>query len=229
MTAFDINILDKSLGEIARDLPGASRVFFSHGMNFCCKGHQVLATSIQEKNLDVEEILSQLNQLIPAEAAEFSEKFVPNDELINHILERYHQVHREQLPELIRLAQRVESVHGDNPDCPHGLASFLIHVEEEMEAHMQKEEQILFPMIQRGMGGLAKSPVAVMRMEHDDHGESLTRLEELTHHFQLPAEACNTWQALYTGLAAFKEDLMNHIHLENNILFERIDNYLGGH
>lgn len=229
MTAFDINLLDKSLGEIARDLPGASRVFFNHGMNFCCKGHQALATCIQEKNLDVEKILTQLNQLTPAESAEFSEKFVPNDELINHILERYHDVHREQLPELIRLAQRVESVHGNHPECPTGLASFLSDVEQEMEAHMQKEEQILFPMIQRGMGGLAKSPVAVMRMEHDDHGESLARLEELVNHFQLPADACNTWQALYIGLAAFKEDLMNHIHLENNILFERIDNYLGGH
>lgn len=229
MTAFDINILDKSLGEIARDLPGASALFFKHGMNFCCKGHQALASSIQEKKLDTEEILAQLNQLIPAESADYSEKFIPNDELINHILARYHEVHREQLPELIRLAKRVESVHANHPDCPTGLASFLSDVEHEMEAHMQKEEQILFPMIQRGMGSLAKSPVAVMRMEHDDHGESLARLEELAHHFQLPAEACNTWQALYTGLAAFKEDLMNHIHLENNILFERIDNYLGGH
>ncbi|MCW9027772.1 MAG: iron-sulfur cluster repair protein YtfE [Kangiella sp.] len=229
MTAFDIDLLDKSLGEIARDLPGASAVFFKHGMNFCCRGHQALANSIQEQNLDVEQVLAQLNQLKPAESADYSEKFIPNDELINHILERYHEVHREQLPELTRLAKRVESVHANHPECPTGLASFLSDVEQEMEAHMQKEEQILFPMIQRGMGGLAKSPVAVMRMEHDDHGETLARLEQLAHHFQLPAEACNTWQALYTGLAAFKEDLMNHIHLENNILFERIDNYLGGH
>ncbi|MHC9511299.1 iron-sulfur cluster repair protein YtfE [Kangiella sp. M94] len=229
MTAFDINLLDKSLGEIARDIPGASAVLFKHGLDFCCGGHQPLATSIQEKNLELDEVLAQLNQLTSPQMEQHSLKFVPNDELINHILERYHEVHREQLPELIRLAKRVETVHGPHPECPTGLASFLSDVEQEMEAHMQKEEQILFPMIQRGMGGLAKSPVAVMRMEHDDHGESLARLEQLAHHFQLPAEACNTWQALYTGLAAFKEDLMNHIHLENNILFERIDNYLGGH
>ncbi|MCW8856204.1 MAG: DUF542 domain-containing protein, partial [Kangiella sp.] len=143
MTAFDIDLLDKSLGEIARDLPGASAVFFKHGMNFCCRGHQALANSIQEQNLDVEQVLAQLNQLKPAESADYSEKFIPNDELINHILERYHEVHREQLPELTRLAKRVESVHANHPECPTGLASFLSDVEQEMEAHMQKEEQIL--------------------------------------------------------------------------------------
>ena len=49
---------------------------------------------------------------------------VDNKSLIDHILTRYHQVHREQLPELIRLAARVETVHGSHEQCPNGLADF---------------------------------------------------------------------------------------------------------
>ena len=60
----------------------------------------------------------------------------------------------------------------------------------------------------------------MMRFEHDQHGEALAKLEALTNNITPPTNACNTWRALYVGLAAFREDLMQHIHLENNILFE---------
>jgi len=63
----------------------------------------------------------------------------------------------------------------------------------------------------------------VMRNEHDQHGEALQRLEALTNDITLPRGACNTWRALYVGLAALREDLMEHIHLENNILFEGLN------
>ncbi|RZT32327.1 iron-sulfur cluster repair di-iron protein [Cupriavidus agavae] len=144
----------------------------------------------------------------------------PAVELIAHILSRFHDRHREQLPELIRLAQRVETVHGDRPDCPNGLASHLAVMQQELLSHMQKEEQVLFPMLARGMGAMAAAPITVMRMEHDDHGAALQRLAELTGGLTLPAEACNTWRALYDGLQAFCDDLQAHIELENDVLFE---------
>src|SRR5690606_16047582 len=71
--------------------------------------------------------------------------------LIEHILERFHERHREQLPELIRLASRVEQVHSNKPGCPLGLAEHLWNMQQELESHMLKEEQILFPMLQRGI------------------------------------------------------------------------------
>jgi regulator of cell morphogenesis and NO signaling len=86
---------------------------------------------------------------------------------------------------------------------------------------MQKEERVLFPMLRAGSGVAAQGPITVMRMEHDDHGLALQRLAELTDDIALPRGACNTWRALYLGLRAFREDLMEHIHLENNVLFER--------
>ena len=87
---------------------------------------------------------------------------------------------------------------------------------------MQKEEQILFPMIRRGQQGEAVYlPVRVMESEHDSHGHQLARIRELTHDLKLPAYACATWTALYRGLEVLEADLLQHIHLENNILFAR--------
>lgn len=142
-------------------------------------------------------------------------------QLVDHILARYHAVHREQLPELIRLARKVEQVHGEREDCPHGLADHLTAMAQALESHMRKEEDVLFPMIVRGHGALAAAPIAVMRMEHEEHGVALGRLEQLTAALTLPRAACTTWRALYAGLQTFREDLMAHIHTENNILFER--------
>ena len=119
------------------------------------------------------------------------------------------------------MARRVEQVHGERDTCPNGLADLLTAIHQEMESHMQKEEQILFPMLRRGMGAQAQGPIAVMRHEHDDHGEHLEQLAALTDDITPPKGACTTWRALYTGLREFRDDLMQHIHLENNLLFER--------
>lgn len=150
-----------------------------------------------------------------------------NDALIEHILTRFHDVHRKQLPELIRLSQRVERVHGSHPQCPAGLTAHLEFTLAELENHMAKEEQILFPMIARGMAGMATGPVSVMREEHQDHDSALARINRITNNITLPEDACNTWTQLYLGLQAFRDDLMQHIHLENDILFHRVDGRKG--
>ncbi|SDU92581.1 regulator of cell morphogenesis and NO signaling [Pseudomonas mucidolens] len=142
-------------------------------------------------------------------------------QLIEHLLERYHARHREQLPELIRLASRVEQVHGHHLHCPNGLADLLRDIEQELEGHMLKEEQVLFPMLQMGMGPQAAPPIQVMRFEHEQHAQALEQLLALTEQITPPADACNTWRTLYRGLEQFHGDLLEHIHLENDVLFVR--------
>lgn len=141
------------------------------------------------------------------------------EQLINHIFTRFHQQHREQLPELIRLARRVEQVHGSQPACPNGLAEHLEDMQQELESHMLKEEQILFPMLRRGEQQLARGPISVMRFEHEQHEQGLSTLYKLTQNLTLPAGACRTWQALYEQATLFCVDLEEHIRLENDILF----------
>src|SRR5690606_10279393 len=128
---------------------------------------------------------------------------------------------RQQLPELIRLAARVEQVHGARENCPRGLTDLLLGMLQELENHMQKEEQILFPMIRQGQNPMLGGPISVMRFEHDQHGDALEKVILLTNDMQPPANACNTWRALYRGLDELRRDLMQHIHLENNLLFPR--------
>ncbi len=216
-----MSLLEQTVGRIALSLPGATRIFHSHNIDFCCGGRISLSQAAERAGLHVDNLVAELEAL-PAFSSEQRDWLeASNDELIDHILTRYHDVHREQLPELIRMARRVEQVHGDRDSCPNGLADLLLVIYQEMESHMQKEEQILFPMLRRGLGDQAKGPIAVMRHEHDDHGENLEQVMRLTNDITPPKGACTTWRALYTGLREFREDLMEHIHLENNLLFER--------
>ena len=218
-----MNYMDQSLGQLARRIPGATRVFDAHGLDFCCAGNRSLRTAAQEAGVDATHIAAELHSLEDRAANSPAQDWnaASDAALVDHILLRYHAVHREQLPELIRLARKVEQVHGERTECPRGLADHLAAMAQELESHMRKEELVLFPMITRGQGTMAVAPVSMMRHEHDDHGVALRQMEALTDGITPPRGACTTWRALYTGLRTFREDLMQHIHTENNILFER--------
>lgn len=218
MTANDsiLPFTDRRLGEIATSLPGATAVFRRHRLDFCCGGGQTLAAAARARHVPVSQIEAELAELDPAMTTE-----VPTEPLalIEHILTRYHEVHRRELPELIRLAERVEARHRGHPQVPAGLARLLAEVADELELHMQKEEQVLFPLMQRGGHPMLLHPIAQMRNEHDEHGERLRRIESLSSDAVAPPDACPTWRALYAGLDKLGDDLMAHIHLENNLLF----------
>ena len=214
------NRADQALGQIAVQLPGATAVFRRLKLDFCCGGQISLRQAALEKNLSLTAVLAELAGL---ERGSASPQSTAPAALIDHILERYHEVHRVQLPELIRMAHRVELVHRDNPEVPSGLAQLLESMEGELLDHMQKEETILFPMLKVGGNPFVVHPISMMRGEHTSHGEQLDRLTALTHDGTLPPGACNTWQALYAGVAQLRDDLINHIHLENNVLFPQFE------
>lgn len=213
-----MNLLDQSLGQISCEIPGATRIFHQHKLDFCCGGQKTLREAASRRQLDAEAIAAELASLKPT-VATTDWRQASNSEIIAHIIPNFHNLHRQQFPELIRMARRVESVHGDNPNCPAGLADALESMQHELESHMQKEEQVLFPMLSQRSAAQVSDPILMMRAEHDQHGELLTEVEDLAHDFIPPQGACNTWRALYLGLDQFRQDLMQHIHLENNILF----------
>ena len=210
----------QSIGQLAVELPGATAVFRRLKLDFCCGGHLSLATAVAEKGLDLQAVVAELSQLQrPSSPTGVTEPVA----LIDHILARYHDVHRAQLPELIRMAQRVETVHRANPNVPAGLAALLEEIQQELLSHMHKEENILFPMLKSGGNPFVGQPINVMRSEHVEHGAALAKLAELTNDATPPTGACNTWRALYAGIAQLNEDLLNHIHLENNVLIPQFE------
>jgi regulator of cell morphogenesis and NO signaling len=209
----------RSLGEIAVSLPGATSVFRRHKLDFCCGGAQSLEGAARKKGLDPAAIAAELAQLdVPADVLPDSV-----DGLIDHVVGRYHEVHRRQLPELRALAERVERVHADHPAVPAGLADHLAGMQAALESHMQKEEQVLFPLMRNGGHPMIAHPIAMMRHEHDEHGEELGALATMTNDMTPPEGACNSWRALYAGIARFVDDLTEHVHVENNILFPRFE------
>lgn len=85
---------------------------------------------------------------------------------------------------------------------------------------MADEEGRVFPAILRGQGGLT-SLLKNLHAEHEVAGRILHEIATLTSHHTPPSQACTTWKALYLGLAAFQKDLMDHVHLEEHVLFPR--------
>jgi regulator of cell morphogenesis and NO signaling len=209
-----------SLAEIAVTHPAAARVFFRHKLDFCCGGRRTLADACQGRALDPEQVLADIAaERAPADSVRWDE--APLGTLVTHIVNTYHARLRQVFPELVRMAHRVEVRHGDKSSCPRGLAVHLEQMHGSILDHLRKEEQILFPMIAAGQGNDAASPVHVMELEHEHHRENLLALRRLTADLTPPAEACTTWRALYLGLQQLEQELMEHIHLENNVLFRR--------
>ncbi len=145
-------------------------------------------------------------------------------ELTRYIETRYHARHRQQLPDLVKLAEMVEDIHQGDAGAPEGLAALLRRMIGEMEVHMKKEELILFPAIRKGgMPGI-ENPIAVMRADHDGHDADLAQIRRITNEFTLPEGACTSWATLIEGLKEFADDLTEHIRLENEILFPQFEN-----
>ena len=210
-----------TLADLAVQHAGASRVLHSHGLDFCCNGRISLTDACQASGLDPEQLIAELQKANAAAPTGPRIAEAPLPELIQHVLDNYHAAHRVDMPHLTELARKVEKVHAERDECPRGLAEHLSMMTEELEMHMQKEEQVLFPMLLGGRGAMASMPISVMEEEHQDHGKNLERMRELGHGYAPPADACNTWRALYLGLAEIERQLMEHIHLENNVVFPR--------
>ena len=208
-----------TVGEIAATLPGATAVFRRYGLDFCCRGNVPLANSARLRGVDLSEVEQALASLESSSVATIAPS--ETSELVAHILSRYHEVHRRELPELIKLAGKVEKVHAKHARAPHGLAALLERMARELELHMRKEEVMLFPAMADVPAAMLAAPISCMRHEHEDHGAHLQQLEAITDRFTLPIDACRSWQALYAGASKFADDLMEHIHLENNVLFPR--------
>jgi regulator of cell morphogenesis and NO signaling len=135
---------------------------------------------------------------------------------------------------LAELALKVVARHGATKAELPVIQASLARLDEELTQHLAKEEAVLFPYIvsleraiaeggakPHGCFGTVANPVAMMTQEHDAAGVVLAEIRQLSHNFVTPADACPTYHAFYDGLKDFEQDLHQHIHLENNILFPR--------
>jgi regulator of cell morphogenesis and NO signaling len=210
-----------TLADLAVTHPSASRVFHRHGLDFCCHGRRPLAEACAERGLAAEGVMAEIaaEEASAPDLPRWDER--PLADLVRHIVDYYHERLRAELPELVSLAAKVETRHAEKKSCPRGLREHLEGIHQSVLEHLAKEEQVLFPMIAGGRLMMAAGPISVMEAEHVDHAENLQKTRRLTADLVAPEEACPTWRALYLRLVSFEAELMDHIHLENNVLFRR--------
>lgn len=207
------------VGEVVAKWPAAARVFARHQIDFCCGGGKSLAAACAAKDVAVDVVVADIQAAeTPSDEPDWSSMSL--EQMCDELERRYHRPLDEELPRLQGLADKVARVHGSRHPELLELAAVYRALHQELSAHMLKEERILFPMIRR-TGMAPPPPIRVMRHEHDNAGDSLRRMRALTSDYRLPEDACNSYQALFSGLSALEHDLHMHIHVENNMLFPR--------
>ena len=218
-------LLDRTVGEIVAERPSQSRIFQSYGIDFCCQGGRTLREACEKKGIAADAVVEQLEaELRDKPAPEVNPAVFPPEQLAHYIVDKHHRYLRDELPRLHAMAARVAQVHGGHTPSLVEVYEVFSGMAAELAEHMIKEEQVLFPAIQAMVRGESApmpldGPIACMLQEHDDAGEALARMRELTNGFTPPPDACNTYRALFAGLAELEEDLHVHIHLENSVLF----------
>jgi regulator of cell morphogenesis and NO signaling len=226
----------KTVGEIAAEVPNATREFEKLGIDYCCGGSRSLGEACAEAKISVEEALARLEKSqasTPTDAHQDWQK-QPLADLIDHIKTTHHKFVREECQRIEALTTKVVGVHGKNHPELLQIQEVFSALNGELSVHLMKEEQVLFPYIVRmeesalagepmppAAFGTVVNPVRMMMQEHDGAGDALRSLRTITNGYRVPDDACISYRTLYEALKGFEADLHQHIHLENNILFPR--------
>ena len=228
---------EKTVRELALEIPAATRLFEKLGIDYCCGGNKTLEQACRVANVPLDAVTDSLDVAdhnAQGASKERDWQTEPLADLIAHVKNTHHKYTREEIARLGPLFDKVCSVHGENHRELLRLRSIFAGLAQELTTHMMKEEMVLFPYIERMEEasiekepmlpppfGTVRNPVAMMLHEHDDAGNALRELRQASNGYTPPAEACVSYQTLYKALAEFETDLHQHIHLENNILFPR--------
>lgn len=225
----------RTVREIALEQPTSIRVFESLGIDYCCGGRKPLSEACEARSLEVNAVIAALEEAASGgekPAQDFAAKSLTG--LCAHIVATHHEYVRRELPRLAALADKVVNRHGGTHAELPVIQATLGRLGEELTQHLAKEEVVLFPYIgkleravaegggkPKGCFGTVSNPIAMMTQEHDDAGMLLEVLRSKSNQYTTPEGACPTYHAFYDGLREFEQDLHQHIHLENNVLFPR--------
>ncbi len=222
------NLKEKTIAEIvAEDISKAS-VFKKHDIDFCCGGGKKLSVVCESKGLNLNDLIDELLTEKPATDQKDFNSWTLSF-LADYIVNVHHNYIKENIPIITEFAEKVAKVHGNaNPEVIE-IRDLFAAQSNELTHHMHKEEMVLFPAIKRieteGAQdfpfGSIDGPINMMMMEHESAGDILKRIKELSNNYTPPEHACNTYKALYHNLGQYMDDLLQHIHLENNILFPK--------
>ena len=230
----NINLEERTVADVVAENIKNAHVFKKHSIDFCCGGGISLKEACEKKGVNIDQIKEELDKVDRIITKNQDYNSWNLDFLIDHIINIHHSYVLESIPLISQYSARVAKVHGVNHPETVRVYELFADVANELNMHLRKEENILFPYIKKLVSSTVKSslpetpgfgtvnnPIKMMEQEHELAGETFKEISRLTNQYTPPAGACNTFRALYSKLEEFEEDLHQHIHLENNILFPK--------
>ena len=228
------NFANRSVSSIVNENYAAARVFKQFGIDFCCGGGALLADACRAAGADIDKVCDALVACEVSAGGAIPFAAWPTDLLIDYVLKIHHRNIRSKGPQLLADIKRVAEVHGAAHPELNQLVTLFEASLEDLENHLQKEEQVLFPycyqlfeasMRKEKMSkmhcGTVANPIRVMHSEHSDEGTRYRYIRNLMRGFVAPEDACVSYRMMLQDLEEFMDGLFEHIHLENNILFPR--------
>lgn len=233
-TGTTLEMTTATVADIALKMPQAIDLLNRYHLDYCCNGKRKFLAACYDAELDAEKIWREIQQQKGLPAADTRMKFSNWETglLIDFIVQHHHAYVRQAIPHLQELLTKVCSVHGtETPDLLKVKSTFE-EIANELLDHMPKEEVVLFPAIRRitykesetAITALfnIQAPIHAMEHEHEEVGNLIKDIRHLTDQYTPPAHACPTFQLTYKLLWEFDNDLMQHVHLENNVLFPMV-------
>lgn len=226
---------NNTIGEVVAGNFRTAQVFERYGLDFCCGGKKTISDACSKHGINADELINKL-QIVGINGNGKNSDYASwdLDFLVDHIINTHHAYLVKSLPSIYAHSQKVAGAHGENHPEVVKIAEYFSIMKEDMEAHLMKEERMLFPYIKKLAEinrkkldvqfppfGTINNPIKVMEAEHEEVGELMGNINQLSSNFSLPEDACTTYRVLYQELKEFEDDLHVHIHLENNILHPR--------
>ncbi len=230
----------QTLGEILALEPRARRVFEDWDIDYYCGGGRTLAEACGQSRGSLEELQDAFSHLLE-NAADYNEELewctTPFPQLTGYIVRKHHAYLRKKLPELLELAQKVSGIHAEDHPETAEVHKALAALQEALVPHLAKEEEKLFPSLCALEDAVVGKPGApppthalgkflpLVFKAHDHNNGLLAQIRKLTRHFHPPEDACYSFQRLWKGLRELEKDMHCHLHLENNVLLARAQDY----
>ena len=223
--------INTTVGAWVTEHPQTSRVFESLQLDYCCGGDKPLAQACLEQELDPQQVIAKLEALLQSEISASTDWTSASlTQLCDHIEQTHHAYLKEELPQLTAVVAKVTKVHGQSHPELVPLQQQFLALRAELEPHMFKEEQILFPAIRQLEQsdqaasfpfGSITNPIRMMEHEHDNAGDALKEIRCLSADFSVPEGACNSYRAMLSRLQHLEINMHQHVHKENCILFPK--------
>jgi regulator of cell morphogenesis and NO signaling len=226
---------DTNVGEVVKTNFKAAEIFQASKIDYCCGGDQNISEACQKAGVETEQLINRLEEQL--QESDPDAEYINNMELgalADYIVNRHHSYVQKSIPVLKENLKKIADVHGEkHPELAQIRDLFYVSAGLLIK-HMQKEELALFPFVKKmekahneksplpesPFGGVA-NPIAAMMEDHENEGERFEQISELTGNYQVPPDGCTTFQVTMKQLSEFEKDLHRHIHLENNILFQK--------